>query len=257
MQRLILILGFIILFFSTAFRAYATGFALPEEGKFYEVVRILDGDTVVLRNEERVRLLGIDAPEVLNGPKLHRDARKLGVKSQVVKSMGLESKTFVTNFLEGKKIRLEYDGPRRDRNGRVLAYAFLENGNSVAGEILKSGYATLTDLSSNPSRRYESYFKDMQKQAMEAERGLWRFIYNREFQIILNEYEELTPDERRGVLDYIDQIKNGDASESYTSVRVRPTENPIQKVEVPNKTEKQYDYSLAATQAIPAVKEKL
>jgi micrococcal nuclease len=185
--------------------ALSSAAAAVEPAKTQEVYRVIDGDTLVLRNEERVKLIGIDAPEAINGLKLHRDARKLGVKSQVVKGMGLQAKAFTANLVGSRKVRLEFEGPKRDRNGRIRAYAYLEDGTSVNAEILRQGYATVLE---QPGLKHAGLFREMQQEAMQHERGLWKFIQDREIQLLADEYKNLTEDQRREVLQYIRNLKS-------------------------------------------------
>ena len=48
------------------------------QDKFYRVKRVVDGDTLLLTNGERVRLIGVDTPEVHKSKKLNRDAERTG-----------------------------------------------------------------------------------------------------------------------------------------------------------------------------------
>lgn len=48
----------------------------------FEIVKILDGDGMIVKNiftnqEEEIRLLGIDAPEIKNSTKSNKDEREL------------------------------------------------------------------------------------------------------------------------------------------------------------------------------------
>lgn len=56
---------------------------------------IIDGDTIRVRLQgasvERVRLLGIDAPEVQPGEKLDRDAAREGRSKQVIQALGRQA----------------------------------------------------------------------------------------------------------------------------------------------------------------------
>ena len=50
--------------------------------KLYRVKRVVDGDTLLLTNGERIRLIGVDAPEVHESNKLYRDVQKTGGTSR-------------------------------------------------------------------------------------------------------------------------------------------------------------------------------
>lgn len=225
MPRISFIL-FLILCLAPAASAEPAGQAVP--AKLYTVNRVVDGDTLALTNDERVKLIGIDSPEAINGLKLHRDARQMGIQSSAMKGMGLQSKKFTANLVEGRKIRLEYEGSPRDRNGRIRAHAFLEDGTFVNAEILRQGYATVVD---QPSLKYGEFFQEMQREAMYAERGLWKFIEDREIQLITNEYKNLSEIQRQEVLEYIGKLKNGEiAPEPASEPETREPEVSAQAI---------------------------
>ena len=122
------------------------------------VEKVIDGDTVVLTDKERVRYIGMDTPE------LHHPRK-------AVQPYAREAWEFNRKLVEGQKVRLEFDVERRDRYGRLLAYVFLEDGRFVNAELLKEGYAQL--LTIPPNVRYVDLFTGLQRQAREAKRGLW------------------------------------------------------------------------------------
>ena len=70
------------------------------------VVRVVDGDTLLLDRNERVRLIGVDTPETV-------DPRR------PVERFGKEASAFTKRMVEGKRVRLEFDQDRRDRFGRT------------------------------------------------------------------------------------------------------------------------------------------
>jgi len=87
------------------------------------LVRAVDGDTLLLDRNERVRLIGVDTPETV-------DPRR------PVQRFGKEASAFTKRMAEGKKIRLKYDQDRKDRFGRTLAYVYLEDGTFLNAEII-------------------------------------------------------------------------------------------------------------------------
>jgi micrococcal nuclease len=74
------------------------------------VVRVVDGDTVVIAPDTTVRLIGIDTPETV-------DPRK------PVQCFGREASAYAHLLLDGRSVSLEYDPTqgRLDRYGRTLA----------------------------------------------------------------------------------------------------------------------------------------
>ncbi len=114
------------------------------------VVAVVDGDTITVlhgRRAERLRLVGIDAPE----------------KRQ---DYGEQAKRFVSALAFGRTVTVEPRG--HDRNGRVLAEVVLPDGRSLNRELVRSGYAWW----------FRRYSHDPVLAALEAEarrehRGLW------------------------------------------------------------------------------------
>lgn len=123
-----------------------------------EVARVIDGDTIVIDDGQRVRLIGIDAPE-----SAHPDAERNT-------EAGEEASAFLKALLpEGTTIYLEYDAEREDNYGRTLAYVWLEEPDSDAvtandvkeamaqGIMLASGMAET--MSIEPNTRYAAIFR--------------------------------------------------------------------------------------------------
>lgn len=120
------------------------------------VAHITDGDTFWARCPEdvKVRLLLIDAPE--------RDQLPFGPKA----------KAQLADLLpKGSPVRLELDVQRRDRYGRVLAYAYAAGGRMVNEEMVRRGYATV--LVYPPNLRYVERIRRAAAEARAAKRGLW------------------------------------------------------------------------------------
>ncbi|MDD5347606.1 MAG: thermonuclease family protein [Candidatus Omnitrophica bacterium] len=136
------------------------------------VTRAVDGDTLVLENGERVRLIGIDTPEIHESRKLHRDSERSGRDIRTIKAMGEKSFAFTRNLVEGKRVRLEFDVEKNDRYDRLLAYVYLPDGTFVNAEIIKQGYASL--MTYPPNVKYVDLFKQLYAEAREDNRGLWK-----------------------------------------------------------------------------------
>lgn len=142
----------------------------PKEGML--ITRVVDGDTLVLEGGERVRLIGIDTPEMHDSDKLLRDARRTNQDTETIKSLGRQSYAFTKSIAEGKRCRLEYDVEKKDRYKRTLAYAYLSDGTFLNAEIVKQGYASL--LTIPPNVKYADLFLSLYREARENKRGLWQ-----------------------------------------------------------------------------------
>jgi micrococcal nuclease len=117
-----------------------------------------DGDTIVLAGGERVRYLGIDTPEVAH-------------EERPAEPYAREALNFNRSLVQGHSVRLEFEGPRRDHYGRLLAYVFLEDGTLVNAELVRQGYAHL--FRRQPQSRYWKQLLELQRQALEQKRGIW------------------------------------------------------------------------------------
>ena len=123
----------------------------------YIVSRVIDGDTIVVEEIGTVRLIGVDTPETV-------DPRR------PVQYFGKEASAFTRTMAQGRHVRLEYDVDRTDRYGRTLAYVYLPDGTLLNGEIIRQGYGFA--YTRFPFRLIEQ-FRALEREAREAERGLW------------------------------------------------------------------------------------
>ncbi|MBU0502817.1 MAG: thermonuclease family protein [Candidatus Omnitrophota bacterium] len=136
------------------------------------VTRAVDGDTLKLENGERVRLIGIDTPEMHDSSKLLRDSRRSHQDAEQIKKLGRRSYEFTRNLVQGRNVRLEFDVERKDKYGRLLAYVYLPDGTFVNAEIVKQGFASLMTIS--PNVKYADIFRQLYQEARENNRGLWK-----------------------------------------------------------------------------------
>ncbi|HJX31087.1 MAG TPA: thermonuclease family protein [Thermodesulfobacteriota bacterium] len=135
-----------------------------------EVAKVIDGDTIVLDGGEKVRYLGINAPEIRV-----RYGNQWIPKAQIC---GEEAKTYNQKLVEGKRVRLEYDQKKRDDYNRILAYVW-DDGVLINGELLRNGLA-LVDVRS-PNRKHQKMFFDFQEEARDFHRGIWGKIEGHTF----------------------------------------------------------------------------
>ena len=126
--------------------------------EIYKVERVIDGDTLILLNGEKVRLIGVDTPETKHPQK-------------PVQYFGIEAYKFTKQMAEGKVVKLEYDWQRRDRYHRLLAYVYLMDGTFLNAEIIKQGYGFAY---TRYPFKYLEEFRLYQREAREKKRGLWK-----------------------------------------------------------------------------------
>ncbi|BBA33445.1 Micrococcal nuclease-like nuclease [Methylocaldum marinum] len=124
----------------------------------HRVKLVFDGDTFLLDNGEKVRLLGINTPEV-DSPK------KMG------EAGGEEAKQWLQSRLTGRMVRLEQDRELRDKYGRMLAHVFTENREHVNLTLVDAGLA-FVDIHP-PNLKFAEALTRAQNRAEQARRGIW------------------------------------------------------------------------------------
>ena len=122
------------------------------------VVRVTDGDTVVLDDERRVRLIGFNTLE-LNTP------------DPQGKVMALRAKAALEDFLQNTQAQIIIGKEEHDRHGRLLAHLTRKDGQSAAQTLVASGLGIAVAVGSNT--RCADTLHTVEVQAREAGLGLW------------------------------------------------------------------------------------
>lgn len=126
-------------------------------GELVKVVRVIDGDTIEIESGERVRYIGIDAPESVH-------------PSKSIECFGKEASKKNGEMVLDKLVRLEKDISERDRYGRLLRYVWM--GDILINlELVEQGFAY--SYSYPPDVKYQDLFAEAQRRAREENRGLW------------------------------------------------------------------------------------
>ena len=122
-----------------------------------KVSRVIDGDTIKLRNGETVRYLDINTPETVH-------------PSKPIECYGPNSSDHNKKLVSGKTIYLFIGINSRDKYGRTLAYVYTDN-SFVNGELVAEGFAE--------ARSYEQpgilfrQLQELQDIAKSKTKGLW------------------------------------------------------------------------------------
>lgn len=130
------------------------------EGRAATVAYVNDGDTVRLTSGERVRLVGIDAPEI-------------GHDGDPDEPFGRESRQALQALLAGSHNRIEVVSAREDEDhyGRTLAYLYRPDGVSIQGHLLAQGMAMAVFIA--PNVALADCFLSRERGARQARRGIW------------------------------------------------------------------------------------
>lgn len=139
--------------------------------ELYYISRVVDGDTLKLSNNDRVRLIGVDTPEVFYSEKLLRDAKRSHKDIKSIQALGERASEFTKSLCRDKRVRLEFDVAKRDRYGRLLAYVYLEDGTFVNAKILEEGFGQVMTIP--PDVKYADKFLKLEKEARDNRKGLW------------------------------------------------------------------------------------
>ena len=123
-----------------------------DEEKVMLVKEVIDGDTLILSDGEKVRLIGINTPE--------RDRYYFGEAKDVLEVMVL-----------GKEIKLEKDVTNRDMYGRLLRYVYVKD-LFVNLEMIKRGFANTYTYP--PDVKHTEEFLEAERNARLHEIGLWK-----------------------------------------------------------------------------------
>ncbi len=120
----------------------------------FVVTRVRDGDTMELAGGDQVRLLSIDTPEA--GEPLYEEACR-----------------FLRELTEGRSVRIEFAGRRRDKYGRLLGYVYLDS-MFVNKAIVQNGLGYVYLFKDTELDRPETgQLLQAQRVALDLERGLW------------------------------------------------------------------------------------
>jgi len=133
-------------------------------GELVQVARVSDGDTLKLQDGRSVRVLGINAPEIVHSNKPGQP-------------LGRESRAAAQAFIEaGKsKVYLGFERETHDHYGRLLAHVYDSRGRSLAAAQLRSGMAL--QIAVPPSIAQMDCLLSAEREARQKSLGVWRDNY--------------------------------------------------------------------------------
>jgi micrococcal nuclease len=121
---------------------------------------VYDGDTVRLQSGDKVRLIGINTPEMA------RDERP-------AEPLAKHARQALIKLLKqhGHQISLRYGQQQRDRYGRLLAHAYTPQGESISAHLLGKGLASLIAIPPNVNGL--PCYAEAEQMARSNRLGLW------------------------------------------------------------------------------------
>lgn len=124
----------------------------PQEPKIFLVVEVIDGDTIKIETGQKVRYIGVDAPETKE-------------------CFGVEALAKNKELVVGKEVKLYQDISEKDKAGRLLRYVWV-NDTFVNDLLVRQGYAT--GAPQPPNIKYDEQLLGAEQEAKENNRGLWQ-----------------------------------------------------------------------------------
>ncbi|MCP4718004.1 MAG: hypothetical protein GY860_00990 [Desulfobacteraceae bacterium] len=138
-------------------------FVLPCFAGQYKVVKVVDGDTIDIDykgKRERIRLLNVDTPESVHPDKARNT------------QLGKQASDYTKKRLSGKFVSLEFEGKKRGKYGRLLAYVILDKKNFNL-ELVQKGWSPYY-TKYGKSKSYHDRFLLAQGQARKSKMNIWR-----------------------------------------------------------------------------------
>lgn len=169
----------------------ATTFKLAKNFSYHKVKKVYDGDTLLLTDGRKIRLLGINTPEIEHS-------------NQATQAGGVAATKWLTQQLSGKKIRLEFGQQKRDKYKRYLAHIFTEQGIHINQELVRLGFASTNVFP--PNLKYVAQLHAAEQVAEAKNLGIWGYP---EYQTKLT--GELNKKNKRGwqrIVGHVIGIKN-------------------------------------------------
>ena len=149
-----------VLFYSVVFARNNCGtYASPSLEKA-AVKWVYDGDTLLLKDERKIRIIGIDSPETRH----HK---------QKAETYGARAREALRELLNkyNYQVLLEYDQQHQDKYSRTLAHVFLPNGTNISSWQLDQGLAKTLIIP--PNVKYVECYKQAKKTAQKESRNIW------------------------------------------------------------------------------------
>jgi len=133
----------------------------PVGGQMVSVRKVIDGDTLRLKDGRSVRLIGINTPEI--GRNGRRSEALADTARRRLAALVRES---------GGQVRLIRGAEPRDKYGRTLAHLYGRSGDNLAARLLGEGLGYRVAIV--PNVRLAACQRDAEQAARKAGKGLWR-----------------------------------------------------------------------------------
>ena len=126
--------------------------------RWVTVERVVDGDTFKTTKGEKIRLLGINTPEIQHD-------------TSPGQPFGKQAKIALMNLIANKQVRLTFDKEKKDKYGRTLAHVYLRDGLWVNAALVEQGLAHVYTFAPNISAAKR--LLHIEEKAIAAKRKMW------------------------------------------------------------------------------------
>ncbi len=127
---------------------------------------VYDGDSLLLTDKRKIRIIGIDTPET----KHHRQkAQAYGAKAREALRVLLKNNNY--------QVSLRYGKERKDKYDRTLAHVYLPDGTNISNWMLEQGYAKT--LAFPPNVKLAECYKKAEEIAQAQSLKIWRYKSNK------------------------------------------------------------------------------
>ena len=159
-KKALLIGAFFYVFFITAHPVNANECPPSKIHETAQIDYVHDGDTVKLKDGRKVRLIGINSPEVSH-------------KNQPAQSFAYPARNALRAMIKqaNQKVGLSYGLQRYDKYKRTLAHLYLADGTNVQAQLIKQGYATA--FTTPPNDRLSDCYKKLEASIISQQKGIW------------------------------------------------------------------------------------
>ncbi len=147
-------------------QAGAAGLCPPQRiDQTARVNYVYDGDTLQLESGRKIRLIGIDTPEVFS--------RKHYIPADI-KQHGLQARDALQALLNrsSRQVQLAYGQQSQDRYGRTLAHVFLPDGSNLQAELIARGHGIA--FTTPPNDRMSDCYRTQEARARQQQLGIWQ-----------------------------------------------------------------------------------
>lgn len=164
-------------------------FKPQEKSREAVIKKVISAEMIMLENGERIRLIGIRAPELPSNPARELEEEEYNERKDGFERLGddivnetepvvdpivsIEQTSLDTArvLMEGEKVRLEFDKQKNDENLITQAYVFrLKDNVFINAELIRLGMAHMQIRS--PNTKYVELLRQAYREARQELRGL-------------------------------------------------------------------------------------